>query len=138
MLLHHYFWILIKLSHCLHFIILDLFILLQRELNWGLVIRVLYSIDMSINVMESQTLLFHHHQRKIYHLMVPSLGYHLDKVLMNPSLNFVDILININLPSMNTPHFNHLFNIDQLASPYQECYQIIHTKIDPPFILSTI
>ena len=70
--------------------------------------------------------------------MVLSPGYHLNKVLMNPYLNFVDILTNINQLLMNDPHFDHLFNVDQLAFPYQECYQIIHMEIDPPFILSVI
>ena len=70
--------------------------------------------------------------------MVLSPGYHLNKVLMNPYLNFVDVLTNINQLSMNNPHFDHLFNVNQLASPYQECYQITHMEIDPPFILSVI
>ena len=69
--------------------------------------------------------------------MVLSLGYHLDKVLMNPYLSSVDVLTNIDQPSIIIPCFDHLFNINQLASPYQECYQITHMEIDPPFILST-
>ena len=68
--------------------------------------------------MKPQTLLPLHHKRKSNHLMVPSLGYHLDKVLMNPYLNFVDVLTIIDLPSIDTPHFDHLFNVDQLTSPY--------------------
>ena len=138
MLLYHYSWILLNLPHCLHLIVLHLFIHLQRELNWKLVIGVLYPIDISINIMESQTLLPLHHWRKIHHLMVLSPGYHLNKVLMNPYLNFMDVLTNINQQSMNDPCFDHLFNIDQLTFPYQECYQITHMEIDPPFTLSVI
>ena len=63
--------------------------------------------------------------------MVLSPGNHQNKVLMNPYLNFVDVLTNINLLSMNNPHFNLLFNVDQLASLYQECYQITYMEIDP-------
>ena len=70
--------------------------------------------------------------------MVLSPSYHQNKVLMNPYLNFMDILTNINLLSMNNPHFDLLFNDNQLASPYQECCQITHMEIDPLFILSAI
>ena len=88
--------------------------------------------------MESQTLLPFHHWRKTHHLMVLSPSYHQKKVLMNPYLNFMDALTNINLLSMKDSRFDLLFNVDQLASPYQECYQITHMEIDPPFISSTI
>ena len=98
------------------------FILLLKELNQKLVIEVQYLTDISTNVIKSQTFLPHHHQRKTYHLMVPSLGYYLDKVLMDPYLNSMDILTNIDLPLINIPHFDHLFNVNQLTSPYQECY----------------
>ena len=138
MLLYHYFWILLNLSHHLHLITLHLFIHLRRELNQKLVIGVLYLIDISINVMESQTLLSLHHRRKTHHLMVLSPGYHLHKVLMNPYLNFVDVLTNINQLLMNDPRFNHLSNVDQLASPYQECYHITYMEIDSLFTLSAI
>ena len=137
-LLHHYSWILLNFPHYLHLIILHLFIHLRRELNWKLVIRVPYLIDISISVMESWTLLPFHHQRKIHHLMVLSPGYHLNKVLMNPYLNFMDVLTNIDQLLINDLHFDHLFNVDQLASPYQECYQITHMEIDPPFTSSMI
>ena len=66
--------------------------------------------------MESQTLLLLHHRRKTHHFMVLSPGYHLNKVLMNPYLNFMDVLTNIDQLSMNDPHFDHLSNIDQLTS----------------------
>ena len=137
MLLHHYFWILLNLPHRLHLIVFHLFIYLQRELNWKLVIEVLYLIDISINDMESWILLLHH-RRKTHHLMVLNPGYHLNKGLMNPYLNFVDVLINIDQLSMNDPRFDHLFNNDQLAFLYQECYQITHMEIDPPFTSSVI
>ena len=84
------------------------------------------------------TLLSLHHHQKTYHLMVQNLGYHLNKVLMNAYLNFMDVLTNIDLPSMNAPHFDHLFNVNQLTSPYQEYYQIIYMEIDPPFTSSMI
>ena len=70
--------------------------------------------------------------------MVLSPGYHLNKVLMNSYLNFVDVLTNINQLLMNDPRFDHLSNVDQLTSPYQECYQITHMKIDSLFTLSAI
>ena len=109
----------------LHLIILHLFISLWRELNWKL-------------VMESWTLLPLHHWRKIHHLMVLSPGYHLNKVLMNPYLNFMNIFTNIDPLFMNDPYFNHPFNINQLISPYQKCYQITHMEIKSPFTSSAI
>ena len=70
--------------------------------------------------------------------MVLNPDYHQNKVLMNPYLNFMHVLININPLSMNNPHFNLLFNSNQLAFPYQEYYQIIHMETDPLFTLSVI
>ena len=70
--------------------------------------------------------------------MILSPSYHQNKVPMNLYLNFMDILTNINLLSINNTHFDLLFNIDQLTSPYQECYQITHMEIDPLFTLSVI
>ena len=92
-------------------------------------------MDISISIMELQTLL-HHHWRKTHHLMIPSLGYHPNKVLMNPYLNFVDVLTNINLLSMNNPHFNLLFNVDQLTSISRVLPNNIYG--DRPLVMSTM
>ena len=138
MLHHHYSWILLILPHCLHHIVLHLFILLQRELSQKLVIEALYPIDISTSIKGLRTLLLLHHWRKTYFLMVLSPGYHRNKMLMNSYLNFVNVLINIDPLLMNDPRFDLLFNNNQLASSYQECYQITHMEIDPLFTSSVI
>ena len=50
----------------------------------------------------------------------------------------MDVLTNIDLLLMNNPYFDLLFNINQLASPYQKYYQITHMEIDPLFTLRLV